>query len=88
MTQSRGMSLLESLTNVMVGYGIAVVTQIVVFPWFGLHPSLSDDLVIGAIFTVVSIIRSYSLRRLFETIRVRSTAPRDPGYPEILWPKL
>jgi hypothetical protein len=65
------MSLAEALTNVAVGYGIAVATQALVFPMFGLHASLSDNLLIGAIFTVVSIIRSYSLRRVFEAIRVR-----------------
>ena len=38
MTQSRRMSLIEAVTNVAVGYVLAVTTQIVVFPWFGLHP--------------------------------------------------
>ena len=71
MRQSRRMSFAEALTNVAVGYGIAVATQIAVFPVFGLHASLSDNLLMGAIFTVVSIVRSYSLRRLFEEIRVR-----------------
>jgi len=71
MRQSRRMSMAESLTNVAVGYGIAVATQIAVFPLFGLEVRLSDNLVIGAVFTIVSIIRSYSLRRLFEAIRVR-----------------
>jgi len=71
MRQSRRMSFAEALTNVAVGYGIAVATQIAVFPMFGLHASLSDNLLMGAIFTVVSIVRSYSLRRLFEEIRVR-----------------
>ena len=65
------MSFAEALTNVAVGYGIAVTTQIAVFPVFGLHASLADNLLMGAIFTVVSIVRSYSLRRLFEEIRVR-----------------
>ena len=36
MRQSRRMSLLESLTNVAIGYGVAVATQIAVFPLFGL----------------------------------------------------
>jgi len=71
MRQSRRMSLAESLTNVAVGYGIAVATQIAVFPLFGLEVRLSDNLAMGAIFTGVSILRSYSLRRLFEAIRVR-----------------
>lgn len=71
MRQSRRMSFLESLTNVAVGYGVAVTAQIAVFPLFGLEVSLSDNLVIGAIFTGISILRSFTLRRIFEEIRVR-----------------
>jgi hypothetical protein len=66
------MSLVESLANVAVGYGIAVLTQIAVFPFFGLHVSLADNLVMGAVFTIVSIARSFTLRRVFEEFRVRS----------------
>jgi len=69
--QSRLMSAVESGVNVAVGFGIAVATQAVVFPIFGLHASTSDHLAIGAVFTVVSVIRSYCLRRVFEAIRVR-----------------
>lgn len=68
MRQSRRMSLVESLANVAVGYGIAVATQVLVLPMFGLHTSLSNNLAIGAVFTVVSIIRSYALRRVFEQL--------------------
>ena len=71
MKQSKQMSLLESLTNVAVGYGVAVSAQILVFPMFGLDVSLSDNLAIGAIFTGISIVRSFTLRRVFEEIRVR-----------------
>jgi hypothetical protein len=63
------MSMLEAVANVAVGYGIAVATQAVVFPLFGLQASLSDNLFIGGVFTVVSIARSYCLRRLFEALR-------------------
>ncbi len=68
--QSRAMSLVESLANVAVGYGLAVGTQMLVFPLFGLHTTLEQNLTIGAIFTVVSIGRSYCLRRLFQGLRV------------------
>jgi hypothetical protein len=64
------MSLVESIANVLVGYGVAVATQIVVFPWFGLQVPVGDTLLIGVIFTGVSIARSYALRRVFEAIRV------------------
>ena len=73
MRQSKRMSFLESLINVMVGYGVAVLAQIAIFPMFGLHVALSDNLAIGAIFTGISILRSYTLRRLFEMIRCRSS---------------
>ena len=65
------MSLVESVANVAVGYGVAVATQALVFPLFGLDASLAQNLQIGLIFTLVSIARSYCLRRLFEAIRVR-----------------
>lgn len=63
--QTRLMSLLESIPNIVVGYVVAVITQLLVFPLFGLAASLSDNLVIGLIFTIVSLGRSYSLRRFF-----------------------
>jgi len=67
--QSRRRSLLEAISNVVVGYALAVITQIVVFPWFGLQVSLSDNLAIGALFVTISLIRSYALRRVFERWR-------------------
>ncbi len=78
MKQSRWMSLVEAVTNVLVGYGVAVATQWLVFPLFGLHATLQDNLVIGLIFTVVSLIRSYLLRRAFEAWRIRAPAVAAP----------
>ncbi|MEF9600894.1 hypothetical protein O4J55_00695 [Paracoccus sp. PXZ] len=71
MKQSRLMSLVESLANVIAGYGIAVVTQALIFPWFGLHVTLAQNMAMGGIFTVISIARSFALRRMFEAVRVR-----------------
>ena len=78
--QSRRMSLIEAIANVAVGYAVAVLTQIVVFPVFGLNVSLSENLVIGSIFTAVSICRSFTLRRVFEAIRVRGTRTITAGH--------
>lgn len=69
MRQSRRMSMVEAVANVAVGYGIAVATQAMVFPMFGLNASLSDNLAIGGLFTIASIARGYTLRRLFEALR-------------------
>jgi hypothetical protein len=73
MKQSRHMSLVESVANVAVGYGIAVLTQILIFPVFGLHTTLAQNLQMGGIFTGVSILRSFLFRRVFEAIRVRGS---------------
>jgi hypothetical protein len=78
MTQSRKMSLIEAVTNVAVGYGLAVVTQIIVFPWFGLVAALGEHLTIGLAFVAVSLARGYLLRRLFEGLRV-ANRPGDHG---------
>ena len=66
MSQTRRMSLVEAATNVAMGYALAVATQIVVFPWFGLQASLGENLALGGVFTGISLLRSYALRRLFE----------------------
>jgi hypothetical protein len=65
------MSLVEATANVAVGFGVAVLAQIAVFPLFGLHVGFADNLMIATIFTAISIGRSYVLRRVFEAIRVR-----------------
>jgi hypothetical protein len=70
--QSRWMSLVESVANVLVGYIVAVTTQYLVFPLFGLHATLSQNLMIGLIFTGVSLVRSYLLRRAFEARRLKA----------------
>ncbi len=72
MKQTRTMSLVESVANVVVGYVLAIATQIVVFPWFGIETGLAEHLTIGLAFVSVSLVRGYLLRRLFEAIRIRS----------------
>jgi hypothetical protein len=66
--QSRIMSLVEAVANVAVGYGVGVLTQMIVFPRLGLSATLEQNLGIGLIFTGVSLVRSYALRRCFEVI--------------------
>ena len=55
--QSRLVSLVEALANVFVGYGVAVITQLLLFPIFGLMTSLGENMAIGAVFTAISKMR-------------------------------
>ena len=66
MQQSKRWSLIEAVTNTVVGYALAVATQFAVFPLFGLQVGVIENLGLGLIFTVVSVIRGYALRRVFE----------------------
>jgi hypothetical protein len=66
--QSRTGSLFEVAANVLVGYALAVFVQLLVFPIYGLQPTLGQNLKIGLIFTGVSLARSYALRRLFQRL--------------------
>ena len=63
--QPRHMSLAESLVNVGIGYVIALITTAVVLPLFGFDVSIHQSAAISGVFTVVSIARSYLLRRAF-----------------------
>ena len=52
-----------------VGLIVAMATQIVAFPLLGLQASLGQNARLALVFTVVSIGRSFLLRRLFEGLR-------------------
>jgi hypothetical protein len=69
MSQSRTMSAVEAMANVAVGFGVAMLAQAAVFPLFGFNAAPSEHLAIAGIFTVVSLVRSYLLRRCFEALR-------------------
>ncbi|SMX37428.1 DUF7220 family protein [Maliponia aquimaris] len=65
MSQSRGLSALEAMANVLVGWCTAFVTQLVVFTAVGLQAGLGQHVTLSLVFTAVSFARSYLLRRLF-----------------------
>jgi len=63
--QSRAHSFFESLTNTAIGYGVAIVSQILVFPLFDIHVQHHQHFTLALWFTVISLVRSYVLRRIF-----------------------
>jgi hypothetical protein len=56
---------IETATNVAVGFLAAVASQLVIFPIFGIDVPPSTHLEIGLYFTIASVLRSYAMRRLF-----------------------
>jgi len=63
--QSKKRSLKESCCNVVVGFGVALFSQRLIFPLFDIHVSMGDNFWITVWFTFISIARSYTLRRVF-----------------------
>ena len=65
MAQTKIESAIEVVVNVLIGYAVATASQIMIFPLFGVFLPLSDNLLIGAYFTAISIVRGYVVRRFF-----------------------
>lgn len=63
--QSKLGSLAESITNVLIGITIGFVSNIIVLPAFGYPVTLHDGLMISIVFTAISLVRSYIIRRIY-----------------------
>ena len=72
MTQSRLGSAVEAGANVAIGYGINVAANLLILPLLGFAVSLADGMAIGVAFTLISLARSYVLRRLFNRLAGRA----------------
>lgn len=78
MNQTRLGSLYEAWINVAIGYAINFTANWLIFPMFGWHISLSQNLALGVLYTVISVARSYLIRRYFNR-RLRELAQRLAG---------
>lgn len=65
MMQSKRDSWIETVTNTAIGYLVAVCSQVVIFPFFGIYIPLMDNFIMAIWFTLVSLVRGYFVRRWF-----------------------
>jgi hypothetical protein len=64
--QTRLDSLMEALTNIVIGFAINAVANVLILPAvLGVPVDLKALGMIGALFTIISVVRSYVLRRVF-----------------------
>ncbi|MCD6672975.1 MAG: hypothetical protein LT106_08965 [Burkholderiaceae bacterium] len=64
--QSRLSSFIEAWVNVAIGFGINFTMNFLILPVVGLPmPSVGQNFAMGLLFTVVSVARSYAVRRWF-----------------------
>lgn len=64
--------MIEVVINVVIGYWIAIFSQIVIFPRFDIHIQPSENFQIALWFTGISLVRSYIIRRWFNDMLHRA----------------
>jgi membrane protein YdbS with pleckstrin-like domain len=69
--QSRLMSAVETATNIAVGLVVSFMAQLMIFDVYDISITLSQNVELTLFFTVVSLIRSYALRRFFNNLRTK-----------------
>lgn len=69
MSQTRTGSIAEAWANVAVGFTINYIANLLVFPLFGMHISPVNNFYMGLIYTVISLTRSFVLRRYFNGLK-------------------
>lgn len=78
MDQTRLGSLIEAGIHVLIGFAINMAANFVILPLVGFEITLAQNLFIGVLYTLVSVARSYVVRRWFNA-RLHRAAVRMAG---------
>ena len=65
MKQTKKFSLIESISNTIIGLITSFIIQIIIYPLLNIQVSIGQNILITFIFFSASIIRGYFIRRLF-----------------------
>ena len=66
MRQTKLGSFYEACINVLIGFSINYCANLLILTLFGFHITLSENIFMGLLYTVISVIRSYVVRRWFD----------------------
>jgi len=69
--QSKWHSFIEAWVNIFIGFSVNYVANLLIFPLFGFHISLAANFLMGLIYTAISLIRSYLIRRYFNRLMIK-----------------
>ena len=78
MNQTRLGSFIEACINVLIGFAINFVANLLILPLIGFHITAAQNLFIGVLYTIVSVARSYVIRRWFNA-RLHAAATAMAG---------
>jgi hypothetical protein len=63
--QTKKQSLLEAMASTFIGFTVSLISTFLVFPIFNIESTPIKNVGITIFFTVISITRSYIVRRFF-----------------------
>ena len=64
-SQTRSMSLVESIANTGAGFALSLLIQISLFYLMSIETTTTQNLLMSGVFTLASLVRGYLMRRLF-----------------------
>lgn len=67
--QSRSASAFETLTSTVTGFLLSVAVQRALFPAMGHDLAFTENMIVASVFTAVSLLRGYAIRRTFNALR-------------------
>ena len=69
--QRKIISLIEVSLSTTIGFTVALLAQMyVIFPLYGIDVKLMTNIEITIMFTIISVLRSYGVRRLFNWLHL------------------
>jgi hypothetical protein len=71
-SQTRKGSFIEAIINVIIGFSINFVANLLILPLIGFQITVGQNLFIGLLYTIISIARSYCIRRWFNYYIVKA----------------
>lgn len=75
MSQTIKGSIIEAWANIAIGFAINYTANLLILPLFGFHTlTAGKNFEIGLLYTIISLVRSFVLRRLFNKIRSHHVA--------------
>lgn len=77
--QSRWGSFIEAWINVLIGFSINFVANMLILPMYGFHITAAQNFSMGCIYTIISVARSYAIRRWFNRAIVNAAAKLAGG---------
>lgn len=78
MNQTRLGSFIEAVINVAIGFGINFGANLLILPLIGFQITVGQNLFIGVLYTLISVARSYIVRRWFNA-KLQAAAQRMAG---------